>query len=229
MIIPLVSEAEWIDFLQDLPIFELPESPALIVVPHPDDETLATGGLISTLRSRGLDVLIASVTDGEKAYENSNGLGELRQSEQTLALSVLEVTPEKTIRMHVPDSHVATHEQELVERLSKLASHETHIFAPWLGDFHPDHEACGRAAESVAHQTGARLTYYLFWTWHRGTLASLDREKLSVLPLSQTSMLKKAEALRCHESQLSHPSGKPILSERLLAPAKRVFEVFLTT
>ena len=229
MITPLVSESDWISFLQHRRTCEAFGSLVLVVVPHPDDETLSTGGLIAALRTRGTDVLIVAVTDGENAYENSSELGVRRQAEQAAARSVLGVNQENTIRLGLPDSDVAAHEQELVDRLLQLVSADTHILAPWVGDFHPDHEACGRAAATVAHLTGARITFYFFWMWHRGTLLSLEGDKLSIFPLDQALMQKKARALQCHESQLNHPSGEPILRQRILAPARRPFEVFLTT
>ncbi len=116
---------------------------------------------------------------------------------------------------------------ELVDKLLPFVTKDTHLVAPWRGDFHPDHEACGRAAEQVAFQTGATLTSYFFWTWHRGTTTSLD--KLGAAFISSESSVhlqSKSKALQCHRSQLTHDSGEPILPENLLAPARRPFEVF---
>jgi LmbE family N-acetylglucosaminyl deacetylase len=198
-----------------------------VIAPHPDDETLATGGLISATRSDGQEVVVAAVTDGENAYKNAGPLGEVRAAEQHNALEVLGVSPAHTIRLRFPDSDVAVHEQALVASLLSLASSSTHIIAPWSADYHPDHEACGRAAQAVARQTGARLTFYFFWTWHRGTVDVLKGERLRRFPLSPPSMRVKAQALVCHASQLHHEAGEPILPERLLAPARRPFEVYL--
>ena len=64
MITPIVSEREWRSRLDALPCWQPPLEPALIVAPHPDDEVLATGGLIAWLRDHGVDVTIAAVTDG---------------------------------------------------------------------------------------------------------------------------------------------------------------------
>jgi LmbE family N-acetylglucosaminyl deacetylase len=227
MIVPIVPEEDWLGMLGTCPEWERPQSLALVIAPHPDDETLATGGLISAMRSDGQDVVIVAVTDGENAYRDAPLLGEVRAAEQSHALKVLGVSPAHTIRLKFSDSDVAAHEQTLVDSLLPFASSSIHILAPWPGDFHPDHEACGRAAQAVARQTGARLTFFFFWTWHRGTIDLLKAEKLRRFPLSPAAMRAKAEALACHASQLHHDGGEPILPERLLAPARRPFEVYL--
>ena len=227
MIVPLIGETEWINSLSTLPEWDPPSAPVLVIVPHPDDETLGIGGLIATLCSRGVDVVVVAITDGENAYSNSPGLGELRRMEQTHALSRLGVGNEKIVRFELPDSGVASREEELIERLMPLVSADTHILAPWHGDFHPDHEACGRAAEEVARRTGGRLTSYFFWIWHRGSVESLKELRLRAFPLNDEVLSAKTDALFHHQSQLAHESGEPILPESLLAPARRPFEVFL--
>jgi len=227
MIVPIVAEEDWLRMLRSRPEWERPASSMLVIAPHPDDETLATGGLISTMRSEGRDVVVAAVTDGENAYMENEGLGEVREAEQRNALKTLSVSPSHTIRLRFPDSDVAAYEPALAEELASLAKSSDHIIAPWPADYHPDHEACGRAAQSAARQTGAKLTFYFFWTWHRGTIDVLKTQRLRRFPLSPVAMRAKADALACHVSQLHHQTGEPILTERLLAPARRPFEVFL--
>ena len=226
MVVPLFSETEWKRRLNGLPAWQPDCAPTLVVVPHPDDETLAVGGVIAALRMMGADITIVAVTDGEHAYTENEGLAELRKKEQTRALEKLGVAEHKIVRLGLTDSGVATQEGDLVARLGTLISAETQVFAPWAGDFHPDHEACARAAASVAHNVGARLISYFFWTWHRGATASLDKLTLRSFPLDQRQQKSKSEALKCHSSQLAHDSGEPILPDSLLAPARRPFEVF---
>ena len=227
MIDPIVTEAEWRPILHSLPEWRCPIVPVVVISPHPDDETLATGGLIATLSDRNLDTTVVAVTDGESAYEDVKGLGEARKDEQKKALQILGVRASKTVRFGMPDSGVSAHHQKLVDNLLTVVSPGSHILAPWCGDFHPDHEACGRAAEEVSRLIGARLTYYFFWTWHRGAIDHLAGKPIRKFPLSVEAMCAKTEALLCHESQLHRNGGDPILPERLLGPARRPFEVYL--
>ena len=131
--------------LSRLPVWDPPGAPMFVIAPHPDDETLGAGGLIARQRMRGSDVVVAAVTDGENCYPDSVGMGEIRCLEQEAALKRLGVERDNIVRLRLPDSAVSSNEEELVERLMPLVSSDTHVVAPWSGDFHPDHEACGRA------------------------------------------------------------------------------------
>lgn len=226
MITPIIREDEWQPRLVTLPQWQPPRSRAVIVVPHPDDETLGAGGMIARLRAYGTEVLIIAVTDGENAYPDMADLGDIREREQTAALARLGVGPDHIRRLRFPDRDVAASKSRLIEVLLTLVSSDMHIVAPWQHDFHPDHEACGQAAEAVSKIKEAQLTSYFFWTWHRGVPETLDGVRLVILPLSERERSAKHDALQCHQSQLKHVSGSPILPEDLLAPAKRPFEVY---
>jgi LmbE family N-acetylglucosaminyl deacetylase len=227
VIVPLVDERSWIEFLTGIPRWMPDERPMVVVAPHPDDETLATGGLIVAQRSRGVEVKIVAVTDGEMAYGDTPGLGQIREAEQEKALAILGVPSADVIRLRLPDSSVENFESSLVAALEKLVSPNTRIVAPWRRDFHPDHEACGRAAEYVSKNMDAHLTSYFFWTWHRGTPELLVNLNLAAMPLHEEQLRAKCRALREHRSQFHWQQADPILPESLLAPARRAFEVFL--
>jgi LmbE family N-acetylglucosaminyl deacetylase len=229
MIVPIVKEPEWAELLEKVGEWDASDLAVLVIAPHPDDETLGAGGLIATLRQRGVPVNVVAVTDGENAHGNDASLGILRREEQENALQLLGVEREAISRFRLPDSHISEYEETLIEVLTPLVSKNTHVLAPWVGDFHPDHEACGRVARRVSDQIGAQLTYYLFWTWHRGTPRLLDGVNLVRFPLGQKAREAKTSALRCHRSQLHHASGDPILPAELLGPVWRLYEVFVTT
>lgn len=228
MIIPLSHEADWQPLFSVARAWDPPRAGTIIIAPHPDDETLATGGLIRSQTSKGLDVKVIAVTDGENAYSDSTGLAAIRQDEQEKALHTLGVGPANIIRLRIPDCDVSQHISALVETLVPLMSEETQIVAPWPGDFHPDHEACGRAAQQAAELTGAKLTFYFFWTWHRGTAALLQSLPIRSFALTHAQQCVKLEALKHHHSQLEHPGGEPILPDCLLWPAKLPFEIYLS-
>lgn len=232
MVEALISEAEWAEVLRDVPDWNVPDQPILVIAPHPDDETLGAGGLIASARARGVPVRVAAVTYGENAYPENNpqeieALRVLRIEEQTNALHQLGIIGEDIIRFALPDSDVQSRQEELLDRLLPLVLPETHILAPWRHDFHPDHRACGITAEEVARRTGARLSSYFFWTWHQGSPQQVRDLSLRSVPLTPSLLQRKADALQCHRSQLYREKGNPILPENLLAPARRAFETYL--
>ena len=160
MIEPLASEKEWASIWEDAKPWQPPDRPILFVSPHPDDETLGAGGLIGLQAAKGVPLRVVAVTDGENAYRDGIDIADRRSHEQTSALSRLGVTPANIVRLELTDSGVTAEEELLVERLMPLVSDNSHIIAPWIGDYHPDHEACGRAAVEVARRSGAALTFY---------------------------------------------------------------------
>jgi LmbE family N-acetylglucosaminyl deacetylase len=227
MIEPLVYDAAWVSILSDLTQWDPPRLSTLVISPHPDDETLGAGGLIATLGRFGVETRVVAVTDGEHAYADVQGLGPIREAEQAEALARLGMDRSKIIRLRIPDREVADYEDNLFRRLLQLVKRDHHVVTPWIGDYHPDHEACGRVARRVARETGAHISYYFFWTWHRGTPEDLRGFNLRGLRLDDEMLRAKCEALQCHRSQLTHVSGEPILPANLLGSMNWPFEVFL--
>lgn len=228
MFTPVLSEAQWRSRFDRLPAWQFPPLPTLVVAPHPDDESLAAGGLIATLRAHEIPVTVVAVTDGEACYPGVPGLPETRRLEQEAALTLLGVSPPHIHRLHLPDSAVATREDELAEQLGDLVAPGMHLVAPWARDVHPDHEACGRAAMTVAARYGVPRSSWFFWTWHHSPAEVLDGLPLVRLPLSPQALAQKQSAIREHASQLHHPhGGEPILPDVLLGSAGRSYEVFL--
>lgn len=116
MIVPLISDDTWKLALEEKSVWNPPATRVVIVVPHPDDETLGAGGLIATLRKRDVEVTVVAVTDGENAYEDTPNLGPIRRHEQEEALRILGVERDHTIRMGLPDRSVSEYEAELIDQ-----------------------------------------------------------------------------------------------------------------
>jgi LmbE family N-acetylglucosaminyl deacetylase len=226
-IVPLTPETEWLPSLDHLVSWEPPSVPTLLLAPHPDDETLGAGGLIARLRGQDIPVTVVAVTDGENAYADTANLGNIRASEQREALHRLGVSESMIHRLHMPDRDVSACEDQLVDMLLPLIELGMHLVAPWQRDFHPDHEVAGRAAARVAQIKGVLVSYYLFWTWHRGTPDMLEGLLVERLPLTDVELEKKLHALEAHVSQFEHADGQPILSPELLIPTQRAYEVYI--
>ena len=227
MLVPATIEQTWIESLRAAPSWMPSERPIVVLAPHPDDETLAAGGLIATQRSLQIPVTLLAVTDGEAAYPDVPDLRRTRQEEQARAAEALGIMHDAIVRLGLRDSAVAESEPALVDQIEAYIGSETLLVAPWPRDPHPDHEACGRAAATAASRTGATLIFYFFWTWHRFRPECLNGLPLRRLALSADARSRRARALACHRSQLHRDEGPPILPEMFLAPARRPFETFV--
>ena len=116
----------------------------------------------------GADLRFVWATDGEASHAGSTAvapgrLAALRRAESAAALALLGAGEAPGIRLGLPDGGLAGREADLVEvACARSVRPDDVVVAPWSGDGHPDHEACGRAARSVA----ARVLEYPVWTWH---------------------------------------------------------------
>ena len=230
MNISQTSEEDWLPHLTGLLPMQLPATPLLVIAPHPNDETIAAGGLIAAAREQGRDVTVAAITDGENAYPDAEReaqrMAMTRRKEQEAALTRLGVQMEKIFRFGLPDNGLKPRLGGLEEWLAPLISRQVHVVAPWPGDFHPDHWACGRAASRLAERCGAGISFYFFLTWSHGTPKLLEGLDLRAFPLTPDQVRTKREALICFRSQLVREDGPANLTEAMLGSVRRPFEVF---
>ena len=221
------SERSWLEVVAGLPLLELPALTAVTIVsPHPDDETLAAGGLIFALRSLGVAVQVLAVTDGEGSHPGHPALAAVRCAEQSEALDRLGVDT-APVRLGFADGAVAAGEAGLVDAIERHSSNAELIVAPWKGDGHTDHGACGRAALEAARRTGADVLAYPVWAWQWAHPADLAVLPMRRHELDEGAHEAKLSAMRCYPSQTTGAFGAVILDEGVLARFRRRSEVFV--
>ena len=221
---------EW-DAVAKWPELDLtPAQLPLVVAPHPDDEILGVGGLLTVLGAAE----IVAVTDGEASHPDStvhtpDQLAEIRRKETRRALTRLGMPGAPVHRLGHPDGGVD--EAALTTALIRRLSPGRWCLATWRGDGHPDHEAVGRAAAAACRATGARLLEYPIWTWH---WAEPDDERVPWdrayrIDLPERAQSGKAAAIAEFVSQIAplgpEPGDAPILPPAVLARFERPFEV----
>lgn len=218
---PLLSTAE-----------ELPDlgEPAMVVVvvPHPDDETLGAGGLLHRLTAAGTPVTVVFVTDGAAGYpgcdpDQTRELARIRRDEALAALATLGVAADRAVFLDVPDGEVSgAAELELAQRLGPLlAGHRAGLcLAPWPLDPHPDHQAVGRAAVAATAAAGVTLWQYPIWMRHsvQPDDPRVEVDRLRVLRLSTGERSAKLAAVATHASQVRSPfpGYGPVLPDHVL-------------
>ncbi len=220
----------------------------LVLSAHPDDETLAVGGLAAFAHRLGLTVQLVLATDGEASHPDSptvtpDRLARLRTAEYAAALELL--TPgAPRVRLGLPDGALAAHRPALehalgiaLRSIASPAGEESVppgrvlLVAPWRGDGHADHEAAGEAAVAAAASTGhdVRVVEYPLWLWHWGAPTDVPWERAWTLQLPEDLRRRKEAAIRAHRSQvepLSPARGdEAILHAGTLAHFDQPFEV----
>ncbi|NJL45379.1 MAG: PIG-L family deacetylase [Leptolyngbyaceae cyanobacterium SM2_3_12] len=125
---------------------------AVVVAPHPDDETLGCGGAIALLRQRSIPVQILVISDGTGSHPNSQcypseRLQNLREQETRLAARRLGVAPQAITFWRWPDTAVPQPGEKNFQiavdcgRRYFRRHNPTLVFVPWQGDGHRDHRA----------------------------------------------------------------------------------------
>lgn len=233
-------ETDWLrSRLPGLPRLELP-SPSdhlMVLAAHPDDETLGAGGLMAAAHDRGTSITVVVATDGDGSHPSSTThtraqLAKLRRAEVEAAVETL--APGCDLHfLGLPDGRLAQFRDALTAQVEYFARSATHLAAPWCGDRHPDHAACGRAASAIAARLGIACWQYPIWLWHWGSPQSPEMpwKDARTIPLDLTSVRRKTRALRCHVTQHSAlsdlPGDEALLSQGMLAHFDRDFETFV--
>lgn len=199
----------------------------VVVVPHPDDEVLATAGLLLAQRRHAAPLRIVAVTDGDAAYPDVHPrlLARRRVTEQRAALHALGVPDGCVVRLGMGDGALPTHVGELSAALDALVEDGDVVVAPWRADHHADHVACAHAAAPLARRPGVSVLGSLFWAYHHSPPPPARR--LLRLDLPAADVERRWAALAAHHSQL--PAARPdsILTPALLAPLHAAHELFV--
>lgn len=213
-----------------------PGARAVVIAPHPDDEVLATGGLLALLAQVGRAPLVVSVTNGEQSQPGCDRHGPerlslLRREESLAGLRELGV-PQPSLRsLRLEDGKVRERERDLALRLRGLLRPSDVVFVPWARDGHPDHEATHRAAASACKEAAATRWDVPVWTWYWSHPRDprVPWERAVVLLLDARAIARKRAAIAAHRSQLEDDptSGRAAaLPPDVRAYFERDFEVF---
>jgi LmbE family N-acetylglucosaminyl deacetylase len=204
---------------------------AVIVAAHPDDEVLGAGGLMSMLAASGARLRLVAVTDGERSHRGRAApvaLARRRTAETAAALRVLGARAAEVVRLGMPDSELASRENELTAALGPLVAGFDMCLAPWERDMHPDHEAAGRATRRADPRSAH---YYPVWMWHWAFPADprVPWDRALRIPLPPQATARKRAAISCFASQTrdrGHGLG-PVLTPGMIAHFTRAMEVLL--
>lgn len=147
---PRIPDALWPTLLTarsllgDGPVLGLPPiDRALVLVAHPDDETLGCGGTMALLSDAGAQVELLAGSDGEATIGSALDVAETgrrRRVELDHAAAILGATVRGA---GLPDGHLGEHRRELADAIAAALERlrPQIVLAPWPGDGHRDHRA----------------------------------------------------------------------------------------
>jgi N-acetylglucosamine malate deacetylase 1 len=142
---------------------------ALVIAPHPDDETLGCGGTIALLADTGASVTVLWATDGEATMGSRlspEETGRKRRAEAKRAATALGAGSRF---LGLPDGKLTEHDEQLSSGFARaIAELEPEaVFAPWLLDGTADHRAVSqglRRALGESGDAGPEVWGYEVWT-----------------------------------------------------------------
>lgn len=186
----------------------LRDRPLLVLAPHPDDESLGCGALLTKGFARpGAHVVV--LTDGAASHPGSQAvspsqLAAIRRGETEDAVGHLGGSARDITFLAAPDSGLEA-SAEMVARVLDLALTGGYglLAAPSPLDPHCDHEAAAAIGAAVARRVpGLRVVFYPVWSrWHGGGRAPVPPGTVARrLPVG-TRAVAKARAIAAHRSQ----------------------------
>jgi LmbE family N-acetylglucosaminyl deacetylase len=208
MIVEYAELAAWLGLHRSL----------LVIVPHPDDETIGCGGLLFHAASAGIECHVAVLTDGAASHPESVSWPrpvrvDVRHGECEAALEVLGVR-QAPVFFDLPDGetlrlprplHIAT-ATRLADMINRIKPDI--VLTTWRREPHCDHRfAFTIANEALAtSRHKARLVEYMVWTpitGARNDQPNDDETQCRLLDIEQARD-RKIAALHAHRSQLGH-------------------------
>lgn len=203
------------------------EDRILVIAPHPDDESIGTGGLLQRARQAGAKVRVIFCTSGDnnpwpqRAIERRLFISTSarlrwaarRREEARAALRFLLGSDEPALFLNLPDQGVTRlllhgGEQTIATLCAEFAAlRPTIVVLPSENDAHPDHSALHVLArfaltDTLAGFDGAspRCRVLTYVVHRRGNSAPWPS---FLLRLTEAEVRDKRHAILCHETQMA--------------------------
>lgn len=206
---------------------------ALVVAPHPDDETLGCGGAIAHKTAAGSAVRVLIASDGRHACPSAiispTELAEIREAECLEALDELGVPADQVTFLRLEDGQGATWQDEVTRGV--LAALDTfrpdEVLVPHALDGHDDHRSVhqGAMAALATLDDAPPARAYPVWFWDARSWVDHDagplRQATQLLTRPRRMLSERIEsvevgihqaakhrALHRHRSQMTNLTGE---------------------
>lgn len=168
----------------------------LVLAPHPDDDILGCGGLLSMLAGSGAKIKVIYFSDGSRGTANNKVDKNLvfeREEEAREAGKIIGIGEEKFLRL--PDRRIKVN-VALSAQIRREIEFDRYdlILAPSIEDPHPDHHAVGEALALALRNYDDHINIWLYEVW--------GSSRYNRIVLIDDFVEDKIEALKCHKSQM---------------------------
>ena len=197
----------------------------MIIAPHPDDEALACGGLISLARSNNKQVSVVFMTDGGASHQGCccnippESLGNIRRQLAIRANATLGVKESNITWLNLYDGRVPDINNLNFHKACDLMSQTLGrinpqvVLTPHLMDVWPDHVATNQITRAalMAYKNPVILYYYPVWFFLKTRLHDCFKlNRLKVISLNIHSVMdKKEDAIKCYMRDINPICGIP--------------------
>lgn len=192
----------------------------MVVAPHPDDESLATGGLLQCAHAAGAATKVVLVTDGDNNpwpqrwlerrlridAEARKRWGQRRRGEARAAMTALGLPADVAKCLGWPDlgvnAYLMTDTAYAVRTLAEAidAFAPSLLVFPSLGDSHPDHSACHVLVQlALAQRAAAEQPVLASYLVH----GSVPAGEAWRLPLPPAIVAGKRAAVLTYQTQVT--------------------------
>jgi LmbE family N-acetylglucosaminyl deacetylase len=185
----------------------------VVIAPHPDDESLACGGLIAEACAQGRATRVVIVSDGTGSHPTSRThpkvrLRDLRECEARKAAKELGLDPfQDTVFLRLPDRYVPSDgplAEAAIERILECVQevHATALFVSWRHDPHCDHQASFRLARAVQRiRPSLKLYEYTVWGAALPPDTPVEPVRGGFRLQIERRLARKRRAIEAHRSQ----------------------------
>lgn len=227
---------------------------AVVVAPHPDDETLGCGATIARKRAAGTRVVVVVVTDGRHSHRSGvvspDRLAALRADEVRAACARLGVDADDVHLLGFEEGAAAARHDAIAARLAEVLAdvRPDEVLTTCRSDWHLDHQAVSAAVRAAVARVAdrPRLLEFPVWYWVDGPWTPepgegrrVSRYLADPVRASRLRAVKvrtgehlgaKRAALAEFRSQTTNLTGEPgwaVMDDRLLGLFLGAAEVFL--
>ena len=197
----------------------------VVFAPHPDDETLGCGAIISRKIGEGYDVFVAVMTDGRHSHNHVLGITDpppvtikmTRRGEFHQAMEILGVKKSNTQMLDFEDGELGEHFEEALERSSSILSRvrPVEVYVTYRADKKRDHENAFKIVNQSLTQLGIAATIYEYPIWSRKKApAEYSKQGTFILEVANQLAVKRAAIgkYRSQTSRFFERQKEPILS-----------------